>query len=222
MRTIKVNLYKFKELGKEVKEKVLEKHRDWNVDGDWWYECVYESWKEKLNKIGFEDAEIAFSGFWCQGDGACFNANCNIRKLLIKSKYPKALVNLLMESDLSASIVTTDHHYSHGNTRDFQLSYYYTDSFLNVLKTPTADLPLIIGEALDEDAKKLYELRVKEQIAPIDLDQVEKDLEEKRLNLCRDIYKDLEKEYNSQTTDEAVIESLEANEKEFTKEGDDA
>lgn len=42
MRTITQNIYKFSELPKPVQEKVLDKHRDWNVDGIDWWESVYE------------------------------------------------------------------------------------------------------------------------------------------------------------------------------------
>ena len=88
MRQIAVNVYKFDELSDEAKEKVLEKHRDINVDDSHWYEFTMEMWKEKLKEAGFDDAEIHFSGFWSQGDGACFDAKCDVA-CLDESVYPK-------------------------------------------------------------------------------------------------------------------------------------
>ena len=223
MRTIQVKLYKFNELGKEAKEKVLEKHREWNVEFDEWYDCLFENWKEKLDKVGFEDAKIEFSGFWSQGDGACFTAHCNMANLLSRYLHSKTLVNFIMENvDMSASIETMNHHYSHANTKNFQLNWDSTQSLAKVLKAPTADLPLLLGEDMDESDKNIYELRVKKQIGPIDMDKLQEDLEEYRTDLCNEIYRDLEKEYNYLTSDEAVIESLEANDREFTVDGDDA
>ena len=41
MRTIKIKLYKFKELKKKAQEYAIEHNRDWNTDHDWW-DSVYE------------------------------------------------------------------------------------------------------------------------------------------------------------------------------------
>jgi hypothetical protein len=220
MRTISVNLFRINELSAEAKEKALEKHRDWNVQ-DEWYDFVVDAWKEKLDAIGFEHAEIHFSGFSSQGDGACFDAHCNMDKLL-KSYYPKELVDFIVEYfDLSAKINTVNHHYSHENTRDFNLVWDCPNSFVKVMDVSTESLPLLIG-TVEEYAQKLLDIRIRNQIGPIDLKEFEKDIEENRTSLCRELYRELEDAYESLTTDEAVTESLEANEKEFTEDGKDA
>jgi len=82
MRQETITIYKFSELLPKAQEKVLEKFWDINIDGDWWYECVVEDFKDKLDAIGFEDAEIHFSGFCCQGDGASFDARVNLEKII--------------------------------------------------------------------------------------------------------------------------------------------
>lgn len=41
------------------------------LDYEWW-DCVEDDWKERLEKKGFMDPKISFSGFWSQGDGASF------------------------------------------------------------------------------------------------------------------------------------------------------
>ena len=46
----------------------------YDLIADDWYEPIIEDWKEKLDKFGFKDARIMFSGFGSQGDGACFEA----------------------------------------------------------------------------------------------------------------------------------------------------
>jgi len=52
-----------------------EKARNWAREGLFgsdWYNLVIEDWQQFLSDIGFDDSEIAFSGFSSQGDGASF------------------------------------------------------------------------------------------------------------------------------------------------------
>jgi hypothetical protein len=89
-RTITKIVYTFRELldlrheGK-VNEKAVEKARSWlqeaATDFDW-HSCVLDFWEHALDQIGFEDAKIAFSGFWNQGDGASFTASVDLDKLV--------------------------------------------------------------------------------------------------------------------------------------------
>jgi len=57
------------ENGTSVAETILEKHRDWNTDHEWW-DCLIHDCKEFLKAVGFSDPDVRFSGFWSQGDGA--------------------------------------------------------------------------------------------------------------------------------------------------------
>lgn len=54
-----------------MKETTLDDYRYINVEHEWW-ECHYEYWLEELEKKGYSDVEIQFSGFHSQGDGASF------------------------------------------------------------------------------------------------------------------------------------------------------
>lgn len=51
------------------------------------------------------------------------------------------------------------------------------------------------------------------------LNKFEKDADELRKNLSNEIYRELEKEYDGLTSDESVIEALEANYYEFEEDG---
>lgn len=46
--------------------------------GEDWHDCLLEDIKEELETLGFTDAEISYSGFWSQGDGASFTADVNV------------------------------------------------------------------------------------------------------------------------------------------------
>lgn len=188
--TVKTKVYKFDELSDKAKEKALEQFRDINTD-DNWYESVYETWKEKLEAMGYSDAEIMFSGFWSQGDGASFTCDSiDLLKWLKchrRTGYYRILVKPIKEySQLTASIERNNSHYVHERS----ISAVIHDD---------------IYESNDKIEKKYIEL--------------EKELDLDAETLSSEIYKSLEKEYNYLSSDECVTEMIIANEYEFTVEG---
>lgn len=64
----------FDQLEDYAKEKALDRERDSVLrDQDtYWSECITDDWKSELDKLGFSDSEISWSGFSSQGDGASF------------------------------------------------------------------------------------------------------------------------------------------------------
>lgn len=63
---------KFTELSKERQQELIEKYCEGQhefFDGS----AVTEDWEQILNYLGFLDVNIHWSGFWSQGDGACFS-----------------------------------------------------------------------------------------------------------------------------------------------------
>src|SRR5919202_1250224 len=92
MHTISLTLYTFEELAPEVQKKVVERERYINVDDAYWYELIIEDWTEELERRGFEQVKILFSGFGSQGDGACFETRINIAAYLashhLAATYP--------------------------------------------------------------------------------------------------------------------------------------
>ena len=55
----------------DVQERLLEEHRDLNVHHDWSDETIDE-FKAKAFALGISVGSVYWSGFWSQGDGACF------------------------------------------------------------------------------------------------------------------------------------------------------
>lgn len=195
--TVTYKVFKFSELDSKVQEKVLDKHRHWNVEHFEWWDSVYDMKQEDLAALGFNDIKIWFSGFASQGDGACFDCNSfDIPKLIqalenkvnpeIFKKYKKYITKLDNAGMLGISIETIGHHYSHEHTRNLTVDF---NAYSN--------------------CKRLNAL----------VDEFQKDLEELRTDLSREIYKCLESEYEYLTSDEAVRESLEANDVEFLENG---
>ena len=194
-RVIETTVYKFEELPEETQAKVLDKYRGWNTDHFEWWEWTYDMWKDRLKTYGFTDVKIWFSGFWSQGDGACFDADvdldCLTNYMFYQStSYEEArdwrALNIACFNGLvdDPRIVIIDHRYNHENCRTLEYDSNFQDN---------------------KTSEQLVELLGT--------------LEELRYDLCMQIYKDLKKEYEYLTADEQVRESLEINECEFTAAG---
>lgn len=72
-------LYTFDELSDDAKEHALDKLRDLNVSHEWW-EFTYDDAVRCAALIGIEIDRIYFTGFSSQGDGACFEGSYSYAK----------------------------------------------------------------------------------------------------------------------------------------------
>ena len=79
-------IYTFDELSEAAKEKAREWYRDGLLDYDWW-DSVYEQADTAAKHLGIDidrkgkhTLAIYFSGFWGQGDGACFEGSYRYEK----------------------------------------------------------------------------------------------------------------------------------------------
>lgn len=192
MKTKTIAVYSFKELKDEVKNKVIEQFRDLNVDGDYWFQDTIVQWEEKLEKQGFGSASIEFSGFSSQGDGACFTSTgIEIGKLAIACGFSKEEVKHFQELEKE------DHLTAEIKSLASNYSHERTKRF-SISEYDCDDMT-----AKDEQ----------------DILKLERLSEEMRLADCKAIYRDLEKEYQWNTSDEAVIGTIEANDYEFLSSG---
>lgn len=72
----KINVYEFKELDKNIQEKLIEEEQQQIVE-DYCTYCLYENLEEKakeLLKKNFKNAELKYIYYdfsYCQGDGVC-------------------------------------------------------------------------------------------------------------------------------------------------------
>lgn len=85
MKTIEKTICSFEELNEKNKAKAIEKTRDWNTDDSFWHEWVIEDATEIGKLLGIDMGEIYFSGFWSQGDGACFVGSFSHKKGMMKT-----------------------------------------------------------------------------------------------------------------------------------------
>ena len=80
-RIHETTLYKFDELSSEAKERAITSFQedDSYLDCNW-HEYTISDFKTILELIGYYDITCYFSGFWSQGDGACFSAKFSRNK----------------------------------------------------------------------------------------------------------------------------------------------
>lgn len=191
IKTIEKEVYSFEDLktNEELKEKVLQKYYDINVDYDW-YDFIYEDAKTIGDIMGIKIDNIYFSGFSSQGDGACFDGyysykKNSVKELIAYAPLDKELLRIATGLkdiqkkhfyNLSATIKHSGHYYNSGCTE------------INVQTDKT-------------DYYDCYEL------------------EDLLRSFMDWIYTQLDKNYEFYTSEEAILETLEVNEYEFDSKG---
>lgn len=185
-------------LSRERQNKLLEEHRNTNVEHGWWDDLI-EDFATQLTEVGItvdthevklmngktrEVPNIYFSGFWCQGDGAYFEGHV--------SDWPKFLAVLgkgdwvFWACDWTASSACL-----HGNNMS-------VNSELNIPENPHDE---------EEDPLRFHAWNVINlPPAEIDLIALQSEIEAKFKELADKLYNDLEAEYDYQTGDEQVID----------------
>jgi len=166
----------------DEQKKILDKYRDINVDYNWWDDYEYT---EKLGYMGFTDARIYFDLFG-QGCGASFTSGLDFNVLL---------------ADLDIK------------HKDFWIAY-LDDQGMKIKDIPPYGDMHKYSKYIDTEGCVL-DYRGADQDWPHlskEFDRIMKHLEDKRLEACGWLYRVLDDTYESLESDEAVRETIEANE----------
>lgn len=195
-------------LSEERRDALLEKHRNTNVEHVEWWDGVYEQFVESCTEKGIcvdthdvrtvggktvVKPSIYFSGFWSQGDGACFEGRVNDwPKFFAATSHPE-LIDLYekLTDPLCLSWTHSGHYYHSGCT-----------SFSDELQVTNPH-----DEDEDEDP---FQHSVWEQVykAGCVFDNCLKDFIEFVRGLMDQLYEDLEEEHDYLTSDEVVVEYI--------------
>lgn len=186
------------------RDELLEKHRNTNVEFDWW-DAVYEQFTEQLKEIGvqvaycskrthndrtYNEPQIFFSGFWSQGDGACFAGEvCDWNKLLTAMGEDR-FIPFATEEGWNFGC-TAGGRYCHSGTMDFEGEMHLPENPFDEDQELLQYEAWKVGKLTDEDTDGLYER-----------------LKTKFKDLADDLYRRLEEEHDYQTSDEQVIEYI--------------
>ena len=124
MRDINISLYKFNELSKDVQDKVIQRYRNYELDG-LLYENLEDIMKREFNdKVDNLDFDLSYSLNSCQGDGVSFDGTVKYKDelltlalLVYNNRVPKNILRLI-ERDIIYSVEFTrnSHYYVHKYT----------------------------------------------------------------------------------------------------------
>lgn len=200
MKTHEIKTYLFDELPTDAAK---EKARDWfrgDNGGGWQSDCVVEDATRVFGLMGFDISKVYFTGFWSQGDGACFEGTWRAKDAAdalakVKEYAPQdeTLHRLARECERIAQLFPNTYlivkhrgQYYHEHCTDFTVCI--TDDDFN---------------EIDTDARG----------------HAEEDLTGVTKDAMRWIYRQLEKDYEHSQTNEVVDETLRINEYDFIENG---
>lgn len=198
---------KFDELSDEAKKKALDNVRSVAhefFNGDY----VIEDWKEILKACGFSAVTIMYSGFYSQGDGACFTGGWQpdwvepdkldeySDKLKLLFDYPLA-EHAKYKLCLAAGV--DPHEPEDGETSS-----------------------MVAGHAkLEHRGRYYHEKNVSYEYSYEGWNRIlEEDFEDWCEDLMREIYRCIRDEYEYQMSDEGVMELIECNDYDFNDKGE--
>ena len=208
--TKECKVYSFGELSDDVKEKVIEKHRQYAYEDSYHSESLKEYFKEYLEERGLPSEEIEFSLSYCQGDGVAFYGrivnwrrdDSSLEKFLKHYNAYDKFKDLAKYAYIRIEIARNrnGYHYSHYNTMCVDVEWESSlQDYDDELRQAVVDK---IEEPFEDLAKELRE--VVEEIVV----EVSKELEKQGYAYFDDVY-----------SDERITEEIKINEYRFTEDG---
>lgn len=206
---IETTVYTFNELDERARERARDWYRQASADDDW-HEFVFEDFERVCGILGVELATrpvrlygggtrqkpcIWFSGFSSQGDGACFEGSYSYRKGAAREigGYAPKDVRLAAIADQLQRIQRKNLYALEARITDRGCYYHEYCMEVSVERVGGNNQPPT-SDAEDIDAEALRDL-------------------------ARWLYRQLEREFEYQTSDEIVGERIEANGYTFTEVG---
>ena len=188
MQTHTITTYSYEELSEQAQKNARNWYREHGLDYEW-YDSVYEDAKMCAALVGIEIDRIYFSGFWSQGDGACFEGAFTYKPGLLKAikEYApndRELLGIAKElqkvryKGITATVKHSGRYYHEMCTN---INVYLDDGYVN--------------------------------------EDIESEITDLLRDFMRWIYKRLEMEYEYLSSDESVAGSILANNYEFTEDG---
>jgi hypothetical protein len=214
--------FSYQELSPHAKDKALMWFNG-SLDYEWW-DGVYENAKADGPERGFEIDDIRFSGFWSQGDGASWTGSINIKAFLdyhLKEDNPDFGRYFILQA-LIAENQDWVAPYTNVNRSGF---HYVHDNMMRLESISYSNLECLDAndeERLQEEGPlqraDIYQLREGADIDQL-IDTLETWILEEAQAYARQIYKDLESEYDHLVSEESLIEAAEANGWMFDEDG---
>lgn len=206
---------------------LIEKHRNWNVDDSFWHECVTSEFKEDCADFGIPVSRTGFSGFWSQGDGAHFTTDTfSAAEVMRKGAeslatpdyanpdeftgYRKALYDfyLMFATPLEPVMLTSPEgrEFCESACMQVEKNGWYEHSG---------------GMRLSDDSVSGIDPDLEGYAAFVDAAPTDEEIIEALRAIANELYAALEAEHEYLTSDDAVWESLQANDIDVEPEDDE-
>lgn len=196
--TIEITVYKFSELDDRAKERAMDNWRDGHLDYDWW-DAVYEDADRVAQILGIEidrkgksTPAIYFSGFYHQGQGSSFEGSYSYAKGAVKAIKEYAPQDETLHR-IARDLQDVQRKNFYGLRASITASNWETSIRVNV-----ENVQHIYGDASDE---------------------AEEAITEAMNDFNHWVFERLGDEYEYLMSDEAIAESIEANEARFEEDG---
>lgn len=155
-----------------------------------WWDFVYEDVKTIAALMGIDIDNIFFSGFWSKGDGACFEGSYAYKAGSVAAVKQHAPLDEELHR-IVEGLAALQRTWFYQITASFKHQGHYNHRYCTTF---------YLGGTFNEEA------------------------EAELIELIRDLmywtYRQLESNYEALTTDEAVAETIKANEYDFTEDGE--
>jgi hypothetical protein len=173
---------------------LLDKHREINVDHGDWCDYIWDDFVLEMIKKGIHAEDMNYRGFWSQGDGASFTGKIDISVFLkvhdLEHQYLGA-THFASTDELPARLVRSGRFPHEGSIELDMDCDGWNDYTEGDLRHATYDT---LYEILQDEWKEL-----------------EEDILKISRGYMRELYRNLEKEYEYLTSDEVVWETIVAN-----------
>lgn len=191
-----ITLYKFEELSQEAKERAIEKYREHCLDYDWW-EFEFEDFNEQLKEVGLSCRTFYFDIYrneFTMGGPSIDD----IKKFMISAGLTNWLIanELAGKEEINFSLSIMD---SNKNN-----AVYFDDIYREAGEYQ--GLALIEDKSITEEERKEF-------------DDMEEKLSDFLFNLRKKFLKQLREQEDYLTSDEAIKDTLIANEYDFEVDG---
>lgn len=192
-----MNTYKFHELSKKVQDILIED--EIMFQSEYWYDnVVLDKWVEILeNEIGLNNVKISYCGFGNQGDGASFT--CGWTLVSVKMLYGIAKLTGMPDNFINMKGKLVGH--DSGGYLSAELCMRILEGLYYHENSPQFEFDWNIGE--DYDLSK----------------QIGQWIEKSCREIMRKIYKELEDEFEYQTSEEQARSYLEEMGGPYTEDG---
>lgn len=188
-----------------MNRELIERYRDINVDDNWWQDEIYAFTEELFRRTGVtvSTKDVYFSGFWSQGDGACFMLGAELlADFLLRMGWQDTYPALFADENATFSVSRPyGRGYSHSGTMYADIEHrpddWIADAFMKAVEQARYTAACAEQEACTKDIQDFF-----------------------RAEADR-LYASLEKAYEYLTSDEAVWEAILANDLHIQEEEED-